>query len=97
MALLLGDKLKEVKVGKLKISNFLAKYPGLAVKNRIFCPLSLMKRVEKQLTKSSILSDDEIKIYVYNPFAQPQTGPEDNGKLYPLFWTQGSLYTKGPE
>jgi len=67
MALLLGDKLKEVKVGKLKDKQFLGQISWIAREEPYFLAAIVDEKSRKSTAKSSILPDDEIKISYITP------------------------------
>jgi YidC/Oxa1 family membrane protein insertase len=62
MALLLDDKLKEVKVGKLKDKQFFGKISWIAREEPYFMTAIVDEKSRTSTAKSSILPDDEIKI-----------------------------------
>jgi YidC/Oxa1 family membrane protein insertase len=67
MALLLGDKLKEVKVGKLKDTQFLGQISWIAREEPYFMAAIVDEKSRKSTAKSNILPDDEIKISYITP------------------------------
>ena len=67
MALLLGDKLKEVKVGKLKDKQFLGQISWIGREEPYFLAAIVDEKSRKSTAKSSILPDDEIKISYITP------------------------------
>ena len=67
MALLLGDKLKEVKVGKLKDKQFFGQISWIAREEPYFLAAIVNEKSRKSTVKSSILPDDEIKISYITP------------------------------
>jgi YidC/Oxa1 family membrane protein insertase len=67
MALLLGDKLKEVKVGKLKDQQFSGHISWVAREEPYFLAAIVDEKSRKSTGKSSILPDDEIKISYITP------------------------------
>ena len=62
MALLLDDKLKEVKVGKLKDKQFFGKISWIAREEPYFMTAIVDEKSRTSTAKSSILPDEEIKI-----------------------------------
>ena len=62
MALLLDDKLKEVKVGKLKDKQFFGKISWIAREEPYFMTAIVDEKSRTSTAKSSILHDEEIKI-----------------------------------
>jgi len=67
MALLLENKLKEVKVGKLKDKQFLGQISWIAREEPYFLAAIVDEKSRKSTAKSSILPDDEIKISYITP------------------------------
>jgi YidC/Oxa1 family membrane protein insertase len=67
MSLLLDDKLKEVKVGKLKDTQFFGQISWIAREEPYFMAAIVDEKSRKSTAKSSILPDDEIKISYITP------------------------------
>jgi len=84
MALLLGDKLKEVKVGKLKDKQFFGQISWIAREEPYFLAAIVDEKSRKSTAKSSILLDDEIKISYIPPSLNLRQGRKttENFTLY---------------
>ena len=67
MALLLGNKLKEVKVKKLKDQVFSGQIPWMAYEEPYFMAAIINEKSEKATVKSTILPDGEIRISYISP------------------------------
>lgn len=67
MALLLGNKLKEVKVKKLKDQVFSGQIPWMAYEEPYFMAAIINEKSEKAAVKSTILPDGEIRISYISP------------------------------
>ncbi len=67
MALLLGNKLKEVKVKKLKDQVFSGQIPWIAYEEPYFMAAIINEKSEKATVKSTILPDGEIRISYISP------------------------------
>jgi YidC/Oxa1 family membrane protein insertase len=67
MALLLGNKLKEVKVKKLKDQVFSGRIPWMAYEEPYFMAAIINEKSEKATVKSTILPDGEIRISYISP------------------------------
>jgi YidC/Oxa1 family membrane protein insertase len=62
MALLLGNKLKEVKIGKLKDKQFFGQIPWIAYEEPYFMTAIINEKNNKTTVKSAILPDGEIRL-----------------------------------
>ena len=84
MALLLADKLKEVKVGKLKDKQFFGQISWIAREEPYFMSAIVDEKSRKLTAKSSILPDDEIKISYITPSLNLREGQKatENFTLY---------------
>jgi YidC/Oxa1 family membrane protein insertase len=67
MALLLGNKLKEVKVKKLKDQVFSGRIPWMAYEEPYFMAAIINEKSEKATVRSTILPDGEIRISYISP------------------------------
>ena len=84
MALLLADKLKEVKVGKLKDKQFFGQISWIAREEPYFMSAIVDEKSRKLTAKSSVLPDDEIKISYITPSLNLREGQKatENFTLY---------------
>jgi YidC/Oxa1 family membrane protein insertase len=91
MALLLGDKLKEVKVGKLKDKQFFGQISWIAREEPYFLAAIVDEKSRKSTAKSSILPDDEIKISYITPSLNLRQGQNTTEK-FTLYFGPRDLY-----
>jgi YidC/Oxa1 family membrane protein insertase len=91
MALLLDDKLKEVKVGKLKDKQFLGQISWIAREEPYFLAAIIDEKSRKSTAKSSILLDDEIKISYITPSLNLRQGRKTTEK-FTLYFGPRDLY-----
>jgi YidC/Oxa1 family membrane protein insertase len=91
MALLLDDKLKEVKVGKLKDKQFLGQISWIAREEPYFLAAIVDEKSRKSTVKSSILPDDEIKISYITPSLNLRQGRKTTEK-FTLYFGPRDLY-----
>ncbi|MCD6265126.1 MAG: membrane protein insertase YidC [Deltaproteobacteria bacterium] len=84
MALLLENKLKEIKVGKLKDKQFFGQISWVAREEPYFLAAIVDEKSRKSTVKSSILPDDEIKISYITPSLNLRQGQNttENFTLY---------------
>ncbi|MBW2002000.1 MAG: membrane protein insertase YidC [Deltaproteobacteria bacterium] len=91
MALLLGDKLKEVKVGKLKDKQFLGKISWIAREEPYFLTAIVDEKSRKSTAKSNVLADDEIKISYITPSLNLGQG-QNTTENFTLYFGPRDLY-----
>lgn len=91
MALLLGDKLKEVKVSKLKDQVFSGLIPWVAYEEPYFMAAIINEENKKVAVKSAILPDGEIRISYINPSLNLRQAGETVGE-FTLYLGPRDLY-----
>jgi len=91
MALLLENKLKEVKVGKLKDKQFFGQISWIAREEPYFLAAIVDENSRKSTAKSTILPDDEIKISYITPSLNLRQG-QNTTENFTLYFGPRDLY-----